>query len=244
MGARTFPDSKNGFYAYLTVVVPYLVANATRLAVDSGMLLQLNTLYGDISTPGTYLYYWSFWANKTGARTQQVTANLEIIRKKLCQLLGEIYGDIPVGVWTEDDRLTLRRRTGAHAVPVHPTTPIAFDCIAMAMSVNNGRVRIGCRYFTDQSRCGRPQGVDGVEIAYSIVPVKYKQGAELCGKVRELPVSPDQCTHRAIYPRAGFELVFDPIFVGYELQFFVRWVNTRHPNLAGAWSVPNSILIG
>jgi hypothetical protein len=242
--SKNFPATKKGFYTYLTVVIPYLVANAARLGVSAVNLALLNSLYGAIATVGTYLYYFARWSDVTGGRTKEVIDNLAIMEKKIRKLLGEIYEDIPVNAWTQDDRNKLQRKTGAHALPTVPKTPISHACLALARAMGSGVVKIGCKYFEDQTRPSKPTGVDAVEVAYVIVPVKHKIGTELSPKVKDMIVDPDDGTTKKIYTRATFTLDLGFMNAGNEMQFFLRWINTKHPGLEGRWAGPFSVIIG
>jgi hypothetical protein len=243
MGTSVFPGKREGLHVYFEAVIQYLNDNATRLGISTSNLSQLNALYGDILTVGTYLYCWTIWTDRAGGRTRNVNSNLAIAEKQLQQQLSLIYNDIPATLWTQSDRNTLGRKTGLPRPHTVSADPIGHRCFASASPVGGGIVKVTCRYMEDQTRASKPEGADALEIAYSIRPVKFKQGAEYIGKVKDMMVDPDDGTIKFISTRSAFAFPAGVINAGMDFQFFARWINTRHASNAGPWTGPFSVII-
>jgi len=239
MGKPTFPTTINKLNTYFSVAVPYIKANAARLKVDAATLGDLLDFYGNSTTDGTYMYYYALWSDKTGSRTKQVTDNLELAEEKMKQMLTDIYNDIPASVWTQNDRNTLHRKKGAPIVRTTRTTPIAENCFVILTPVVGGNVKFSCRITKDSTRASKPEGADGIEIAYRIdVPSMVKDAApELSPKVKHFVLNgPDDNTKQWLSTKASFMMQFGTGNAGNYLQVFARWINTKHLDLSGPWT--------
>jgi hypothetical protein len=49
-------------------------------------------------------------------------------------------------------------------------------------------------------------------------------------------LSVEEATNHYISTKSLFTLTFDGDQMGNDLQIFFRWINTKHPDLAGPWS--------
>ncbi len=240
MNRSTFPTTIMGFAGYLGTLLPYLTTNATRLGITPAQLAIITALYGDSTTSGTYLYYYTLWSDLTGGRTRKVMANLALVSKQMKALLTKAFDDIPASVWTEDDRKTCNRKTGLPHKPTKPTTPIKEICIVDIEVRTNGLFYFGIRQRDDTKRYNIPEDGDAAEIVYAIVESKYRVAdSELASKVRKKCEGPNDGTTKEIFFSAKFNLAIDPLLKAFDLVCWVRWTNTRHPNLAGEWSGPH-----
>jgi hypothetical protein len=77
--------------------------------------------------------------------------------------------------------------------------------------------------------------------------VKKLMGCDLsltAGTVRPRSLSgPYDGSTKEIYTKAIFQKKFPDSEIGNLLQFFLRWINTKHPELKGPWSQVNGIVI-
>ena len=171
---KVYPDSILGFFLYITVVVPYLTDNATRLGISTATLNALALLYGDAETPDSYLYFKTLWDDPTGTRTPLVRAGLRYYTNLLKKALSAIYDDIPKSKWTTSDREKLGRKTGLVTPKETPTTPIVEVCIPDTVSLTNGQFSISTRSRFDKKHYTIAETADMVEIMYAIIEGKRK----------------------------------------------------------------------
>ena len=211
-------------------------------------ITKLAAIYGDTSTNDTYLYYWALWADETGSRTVQVVANLLDTEEKLKVLITEILNDIPASLWTDADRKTFNRKTGLKRTITHTETAISEICYAATTALGGGDIKFRCRTFSESKRSKLPPLADGVEIAYRIdVPGLITTGEgenETVNLVYKPPKSLTDGTTNVIFTKTIFILNCGIENSGKYLQYFIRWVNIKHPNLSGKWTGPFGTVIG
>ncbi len=143
---------------------------------------------------------------------------------------------------TADDRALLRIAEPS-TKRIRPTAVIAESCIASLLVLGGGSMKLVCRHEHDNGRASKPTRADAVEIAYRIDRVLYdSQTGEI------LPVhvidGPDDGTTKMLSTKAIFRLRLGMEYAGCKLQLYARWINTKHPELAGLWTGPFSTFIG
>ena len=240
---RAFPTTREGKNSYYTSVLAYLILNATRLLVSSGRMNALTALMGSVSTPDTWLYLWPKYILKKGKRTSDVTEALNILIKQIESLLAEIYRNIPEELWTVTDRSTFQRKTGAHAAHTIHTEPISELCSVLLKAMGGSAVNAKCRTNEDSTRASKAEGADAVEFAYRIDPPLPPDPEHPEMPKYYLIKNHDDKTTRITYSKANITTQFGEDSAGNMLQGFARWVNTKHPNLAGPWTGPWRIVI-
>jgi hypothetical protein len=241
MTKSNFPTTIDGKDAYFFRTVAWLIDNASRLGIATEVVDALKLLYGDAVTPGSYVYCKTNYDNAPGRKDSKVVKNLETASDAMKAKLMEIYNDIPASKWTDDDRVTLERKTG---LPHKPTTPIETikDVCVVDIEVRpNGLFNFGIRLRNDTKRYNIPTGADAVEVRWAIVESEYRKASgELASKVKVKCESYNDCTAEELFRKAKFQLSVDPLLKAFELVCWVRWTNTVHPNLAGEWSGPHT----
>jgi hypothetical protein len=144
---------------------------------------------------------------------------------------------------TPADRLALNI---APPVTSHttPNTPIAEKCITSVTMLGGGQVKFVCRPTVDIARASKAPGADGLIIAYKVVApiVEVADDAnELSSKVRRPEFNnPDDGTIKVTQTKATFQIEFGAENAAYILQFYTRWINSKHTNLNGPWTGPYS----
>ncbi len=245
MNSQVFPTTIEGKATAFSIAVPHVEANSTRFGLSAPRVAALKDLYGDATTDDTYVFYFTLWKSPA-TRTPVVIAKLEHNEAKMIKMLSDIYNDIPASIWTDDDRKVLNRKTGMRKDPTKPTKPISEKCWASGTILGGGGVKIKCRSIQDSSRSSKPTGCDAVEVAYRKFPPVFEKNADgsiTVSKVRVQLKSPDDGTTKAIFTKATFMLNFSVEDIGENLQFYVRWINTKHPELNGLWNGPNSVML-
>jgi hypothetical protein len=143
---------------------------------------------------------------------------------------------------TPADRLDLHIAEPGNK-PSHKAYAIAEQCIAMVSPIGGGDIKIKCRTAHDSSRPSKPEWAEGVEIAYTISDNLPRYDNLQNQKVKDMIVSPVTGTTKAIFSKASFIMHLGAENAGRNLQFFVRWVNIKHPELSGPFTGPYSTII-
>ncbi|MEI8201723.1 MAG: hypothetical protein WCH34_01840 [Bacteroidota bacterium] len=241
MGKSVYPTDKMGLYFYFLVVIAYIIQNATRLLVSVGNLGALAALYGDPSTEGTYMYYFTLWSDTKTKCTSDVITNLATKEKQIKKLLSKIFNDIPGSIWTDTDRSTFNRKTGLEKTISHPTKAISKKCYATVIPLGDGAAKFECRTAEDSTRPSLPELANGVELAYRI---DLPMIDETTHKIKRNPINgPDDGTTKISDTKASFTKGFGGDNAGCILQGYTRWINTVHSNLNGLWTGPFTIYL-
>lgn len=242
----TFPTTKEGLYSYLLAVVAYLILNKTRLMISDDNINELKALYGDAVTPDTYLYYYTLWADEANTRTKTVITSLDTIETKIMKKLSAIYNDIPDSVWTDQDRETLHRKTGLPHTKTDKKAAITEQCFATRTLLGGGQFQLHCSTANDSNLASLPERADGVLVASRVdepLPIEGTDG-DTTPKARYIPLKgADDGTTKDFYSKANFTVIKDSDQSGNYYQYYCRWYNSKHPELAGPWTGPYVLVI-
>jgi hypothetical protein len=113
-------------------------------------------------------------------------------------------------------------RDSEHANPTHPITPIAENVMADARQIGGGQVEFTCRTSHDSKRASKAEGADSVQVAYIIGTTP--------------PANINATTSKEVFTHAKFTFHAGAENAGNKLYIYMRWYNTKHPELAGPWS--------
>lgn len=241
MNRSVYPTKRMALSVYFMIVIAYLIDNASRLRITTGNRRALAALYGNSSTEGSYQYYFELWTDKTGKSTPNVKTNLTTKENLLKALLSKIYNDIPLSKWTDTDRLTLNRKTGAHKAYSHPSTPITENCYATIVPLGDGVAKFSCRPSNSKSRSALPKNANGVEVAFRL---DLPQIDEASNKIKRTPINnPEDGTSKFRDTKAKFIKGFGSDNAAFHLQCYTRWINSKHPKINGIWTGPFSIIL-
>ena len=160
--------------------------------------------------------------------------------------MSDVCDDIPKRVWTNDDRLIFGRKTGAEDPPSIPPK-IEVKIVPAMVNLGGGMLKCSCKTATDQSRASLVEGANGVVIAYRIDKLEYvtEEGDSDAGTKVKWPAiyGPDDGTTTVISSSATVSLDLGASEVGMGLQYYLRYINTSHPENNGPWSGPFQIVI-
>ena len=246
MGDSTFPTTKEGLYSYLLAVIAYLILNKTRLTISSDNITALQTLYGDPVTPDTYMYYYTLWADEANTRTKTVIKSLDSKEEKIMKLLSAIYIDIPDSVWTDQDRETLHRKTGLPHTKTDKKAAITEECFATRTLLGGGQFQLHCSITNDRNLASLPERADGVMVASRVdIPLNIEASeGDTTPKAKYIPLNgADDGTTKDFYSKANFTVIKNSDQSGNYYQFYTRWFNSKHPELAGPWTGPYVLVI-
>jgi hypothetical protein len=120
--------------------------------------------------------------------------------------------------------------------PTHRTEPIEKSIFPQLAAAGGGVIAAEVRADKDETRPSIPvdEGADSVQYAWAIFDKREDTTKE--------GVSPDDM-QKATSTRASFDFDAGMTNQGRWLVIYFRWYNTKHPNLAGKWSVMQVIAI-
>jgi hypothetical protein len=224
------------FNIMLNIAVPRIIAEATRLGVSTANINIIKNLFGDLLTENTWCWLWVLYAGGDATCTPNIKKAIAALRVKIEKALSVIYNDIPASVWNDDDRSIFGRATGAYAPRITPGV-ITEKCYPTPVPMGGAKMKITCKSATDQSRASVGEGANGVQIAYIVIDQPHMDGMTDTSQLKRATITtPEQCTNKEFFSGASFTLELDPIHAGRNLQFFVRWYNSKYPKNAGPWS--------
>jgi hypothetical protein len=124
-----------------------------------------------------------------------------------------------------------------------PKLAIAVQCTVLPILIGGGRIKFKCYPAHTEGRAHKPPRADAVEIAYRLfLPHQLSPTGE------EIPIpsliGPNDNTTKIISTRASFTFDLDDKALGYQMQFYARWINTKYPQLASPWNGVWSFFIG
>jgi len=215
-----FPNPQGKFSIYVNRVIPYLIANKTRLKVPATPISKLSALH----TQWKDIYPKSRDGN---TRTVTVILTKNQLRKEITALLRKIYRDIPDSALTSADRstLTLKERKKKNAA-----RPAIKERLHLSLRVEEGSIiKITCRRPTDEDRPSRHKHSDAIEIKWIVG--------------EEGPTSYDDCPNTGIFTRSISRLRLSQKLAGQRFWCFARWKNIRDDNKSGPWSRRKTAII-
>jgi hypothetical protein len=197
---------------------------------------------GDPANPGVYERHLN-----PDTKNKVTTANVRSLMKEF----GKFFRPILVRMSgspniTNEDRIALNI-----AEPVtshtHPTAKIEQRCFASMTMLGGGMAKILCHPTIDIARASKPVGADGLIIAYRIdTPTLVSESApnETASKLKRPEITgPDDKTIKISQTKASFIMELGADNAGCILQFYTRWINSKHPDLNGPWTGPYSEII-
>ena len=228
------PQTLASFDGYIKSVVTYL--QATSGATTNGARLLLTP--AEITATAAYLTQWytglpaspGAYEKHTNPLTKTKATRLAVETIMLnfsvffTPLLVRMSGSPAV---TTDDRLILNIAEPNHSHRI-PTSQIKDAIFALIVANGGGNINIACRTEHDASRPSLPRDADGVEIAFSI---------------STQPPTPDDAQYKKQFSKSKFTISGGMGNIGKQMYIYVRWINSKHPAIAGDWSMVYSIMI-
>ncbi len=238
------PNGINDREVYFEEVVPWVENNASRFDLDPDLVTKVQNTYKPVGTAGTYLFQKKKYNDSSSKRKDSlVTTQLQTVTDTLILSLYEVFDSIPDNLWTDDDRNITRRKTGLEKTHVIPTTPIKEDCYYIVTAAPNGYFTFEVFSANDTPRASKPESADALEMAYVVTESKVRLITGFEDRVQKTCKSPTDHTASHISTKARFEIEIDPELKAFDLTFYLRWVKTKYPNLAGKWCGPFTAMI-
>ncbi len=167
--------------------------------------------------------------SNVNTRTKTVNQNVKQFIKD-CHTLGNPLLNIMAASTnaTTDDAnalnfMLLRKK------PTHPTDPITDD-IAVGSTFKGTILNISFRSSHDTKRASLAEGADSVQLLYKI------------GDPAPTDIN-DTGLKSQLITKATYKHAIDSNDSGKKLYFYVRWYNTKYPNIANGWSKLYTIVL-
>lgn len=220
------PRTIDLFNPYISSTSAYLLAgaptnNGTRLGLSEEEISGWN----DISTKWNPLYE-KYKDKKTGRTTAIKDQLLLCIDEaveydRTCNLLDRIAVSLNVTVH-DLETFNIKKGLLEKTTRTIPTTAIKEPVEPILVPFGGGNVTVKC-YSSTSARAAIFGDADSVQYLYS-VDTPVPESASTPGLIQGLST------------RATFDLALGAQNGGKRLYLFLRWYNTKHPELAGPWS--------
>jgi len=233
-------------YTFLCVIVPYLNTHKSRLGIAPADITRMLDFFGGLTPPPaahTYLSVYALWADKINTRTSAVIGELDTLEANLVEVITEIMNDIPASKWTDDDRKTLRRKTGADHSHTVPTSKIDASIVVDINSIKNAILEFTARKSTASKRHSLPEGVDIFEVAYAVVVSDARPSNDGFPQVLKTCAGPDDNTTKEKFTKSSGEIQLNATLAGFNVVCWGRWSYLHHPALASDWSIRYTVPI-
>jgi hypothetical protein len=248
MKKERIPGTMDKFITYIILVNTYLHAVAEGDTDPRGIVLGMTTaelsalkdrvkkfMSGDPSAPG----FWDLHSDedtKNKLTRANMVQGMKQFKTFFRPLLNRISGSAVIN--NED-----RGKLNIAAPPVthkKKATQIVAKCFTNLSLLGACLLRFENRASADSKRASKAEFSDAVEIWYRIVPdiitpAEDSSQPPVKSKPKQM-IGPSEATVHAIFTRAIFTIQFPDVESGNNLQFYVRWTNTKHPEVSGPWS--------
>lgn len=251
--SKRIPSGKENFDSYITELAIFLFKIVTGiitmgeyLGLTSAEMHKFNSFVsgwrsGDPMLPGIYEKYLT-------PEKQSKYTRAEV--KKFISDFSAWFSPILVRI-SGSPNITPEYRMVLHiAEPVkklkYPTENIKEGCFYKVVQLGGGMLKISFSPSESGGRGHKPKNSNAVEFAGRIdepfVPVDTENNTAV-SKVRHPIVHPDDGTTKEIWTKASNTKNFGSANAGKVLQFFARFINTKHRGLDGPWTGPFTIII-
>jgi hypothetical protein len=177
------------------------------------------------------------WSDKM-TKTKPVNEKVKKFMKDFVEWIQEekLIEKIRAAVVSGIDEETIFNIVLDRAEPTKKTEPIGIECFLQLKAKGRGLIGCEARADKDETRPSIPRedGADSVQYAWIVFSTKEETAKS--------DLTPGAMT-KDISTKAAF--TFDAGFAnqGKWLVMYARWYNTKHPGLAGEWSVMQTVAI-
>jgi hypothetical protein len=227
-------EALSDFDTYIKTVIAFLQGSSgtstngerlglttTEIAAAADFLTKWFT--GDADNPGAYELH-------TNPATKGKTSRLAVLRimagfrKLFNPFLNRMSGSANI---TPNDRLIFK--IAPPVTTYHKNkTQIKDEIYALIKATGSGNINIMCRTEHEASRGSLPDDSDGVEVVWSLgTPPETAHNAQF----------------KLYFSKSKFTINAGLDNSGKKIYLYVRWINSKHPEIAGNWSMQYSSLI-
>lgn len=233
MGTKTrIPRSIDDFSPYINITGTYFTegrpTNASRLGITEAEVAAWQA-FGATWAP-LYLKY----GDKKNTRTTAVIDQLhEVINNCVAydqtnHILDRIAASTAATI-IDFETFNIKSGPLEKTTRSRPVTPISELVSPTIQPIGGGTMSVKC-YTSTSQRAGIYAGADCVQYLYAVGTTPPASAA-------------DEGLKAGISTRASFFLDLETASSGKYLYIYLRWYNTKHPNLAGPWCSLNTMLI-
>ena len=235
-GIDSFNTYINNTNTYMLVAIAAAPPNWTRLGWTSSEMGQWT------ATVALWNPLYAKYSDKKASRTAVITGQLHTIIKNTAQLDKTIHlldRIASSSVVTAADMTTFHIKKGVLASAASHSHTALTDVVYSGFSaLGGGDVQVKCRSAHDSKRPSITDGATCVQYTYLVAPVAVAPA------VAVVPTSPlDVSLTKESSTKASFILHAGADNSGKNLYVYFRWYNAKHPELAGPWSVLQTLLI-
>ena len=242
--AGRIPETIPEFNDYLNNTDDYLQAGTpTTNRERLGLTLVNGTDWSDKRT---------FWRDTLYPKYIDPLQSTSAVKQQVRDFMTDFrtFGNPLLNIMVADPDATSNDETVFHFVinPAPPsvsTTPITDPVAYETNSLNGGLVEFVCRPAHDSKHPSKHPDSDSIQLAYQL---QGKDDGPASPDPNPNPDSggdipdPDTAMMKELFTKAVFIKSFGVLSKGKLLICFLRWYNTKHPNLSGPWTGP--ILVG
>jgi len=217
---------------YLVSTNNYLYLGTPSNAERLGILPAEVTQWSNLENRFQPLY--RLYIDKKNSRTTAVKDQLLSIIDELtdldqsCHLLDRIAASSNVTI-VDMETFNIKKGVLQKTTRTVAITPLTNQVAAAFQPIGGGSVNIKCRNLSSE-RASIDEGADCVQYAFRV-------GGSA-------PVSADaENLRREVSTRASFVLALGSASSAQNLFIYFRWYNTKHPDLAGPWSIMQTMFI-
>jgi len=178
------------------------------------------------------------WDNAPKRKDTNITTDLRTVSTEIISMLRDIYNEIPASKWTDKDRNTLHRKTGLPHTRTRPDKPIKAICYPSVEVHSNGLINFTVHDGPDSKSLAFPEHADAVEVVFAVIESKIRPIGDFGDRVKKDCKSISDCPSKELFFKSRFSLQLDDDLAGFDLCYYIRFVNTKHPELAGEWKGP------
>ena len=113
--------------------------------------------------------------------------------------------------------------------PTHATTQISADLFYKIKAIGSGEMEVHAHTDSEHGRAHLAPGADGVQVAYTIGDA--------------VPTDAEHGTERQVYRSASFIIEAGMTNRKQNINLFMRWYNSVHPNLSSPWTAVKTEIV-
>ncbi len=128
------------------------------------------------------------------------------------------------------------------AAPTRSTTPITDSVVYETVSLNGGLVEFTCRPAHDSKHPSKHPMADAIQVAHQIQGgVGNTPGPNPTPETEGLPDPNSSAMVKELFTKSVFIVNFGVMSKGKLALIYLRWYNTKRPDLSGPWTGPFAI---
>jgi hypothetical protein len=222
----------------------YILLTDTRLqAISSGVIKhweRLGLIQANADQWHTFRLAWEILYAKysdpmqrTPAIIQQVQDFMDIFRTFANPQLDIMAASLAA---TSDDELAFNFKIG-RAEPSQSNTQIESNLVFKVEAIGSGDLKFTCRTSHDDHRASKAEGSDSIQVAHFILETAAQPQTTPPAEQPAAATIPTPTTMmNEIFTKSIFTMHFGVENIGQRVVVYLRWYNTKHPELSSGWT--------